>query len=232
MDSTLFAKKAISLVEFETSKNTLLQAEQSYQSALSAVQNTQISIIQLQQNILDLLQQADEQDKELRLSLSGAYDNLQAQINQWEQTYVFKSPIDGKITLTKFWQKNQNISAGEILLSVVPESETKIMGKLSLPLQGAGKVKTGQTVNIKFDGFPYMEYGMVKGRVKNISLVPITSENVKYIVVEVSLPDDLITTYGKPLAFSQEMTGTAEIITEDTRLLSRFINPIKSLIFK
>jgi len=36
-------------------------------------------------------------------------------------------------------------------------------------LQGAGKVKTRQTVNVKFDGYPYMEFGMVKGKVKNIS---------------------------------------------------------------
>ena len=35
--------------------------------------------------------------------------------------------------------------------------------------------------------------------------------------------------YGKTLKFSQEMTGTAEIITDDIRLLERFFNPLKSI---
>jgi HlyD family secretion protein len=43
------------------------------------------------------------------------------------------------------------------------------------------------------------------------------------------MPDMLISNYGKQLKFSQEMTGTAEIITDDVRLLERFLNPIKSV---
>jgi len=31
------------------------------------------------------------------------------------------------------------------------------------------------------------------------------------------------------LRFSQEMAGTADIITDDVRLLERFLNPIKSI---
>jgi len=33
----------------------------------------------------------------------------------------------------------------------------------------------------------------------------------------------------KQLKFSQKMTGTAEIITDDIRLLERFLNPLKSI---
>lgn len=38
-----------------------------------------------------------------------------------------------------------------------------------------------------------------------------------------------ISTYGKQLKFSQQMTGTAEILTDDVRLLERFFNPLKSV---
>ena len=41
-----------------------------------------------------------------------------------------------------------------------------------------------------------------------------------------------VTNYGKTLEFSQEMTGSAEIITEDLRLLDKFLNPIKAVIKK
>ena len=83
----------------------------------------------------------------------------------------------------------------------------------------------GQRVNIRFDNFPYVEYGFLNGKVKNISLMP---NNENYIV-EVTLPQDMKTNNNIPLKFSQEMKGSAEIITEDLRLIQRFFNPIKSL---
>jgi hypothetical protein len=82
----------------------------------------------------------------------------------------------------------------------------------------------GQQVNIKFAHYPYREYGMVTGIVERISLVP--ADN--FYVVEVSLPEGLRTSYGKTLPFTQEMPGTAEIITEERRLLARFLQPIEA----
>jgi HlyD family secretion protein len=53
--------------------------------------------------------------------------------------------------------------------------------------------------------------------------------NQKVYMLEVEFPNKLKTNYGKELTFSQEMTGSAEIITEDLRLLDKFINPIKEV---
>jgi HlyD family secretion protein len=228
-DSTLYSKGAIALVEYENAKNTFLQVQQAYQTALSSIDNIQLTITQYEQNIFDLQQQGEEKRKELLLSLSGAYEALQSQINQWELQYTFKSARSGKVSMTKQWQKNQHINVGELFLNIVPEETAQITGKIMLPAQGAGKVKVGQAVNVKFDGYPYMEFGMVKGKVKNISLVPVTNQQGKFTMVEVEFPDNLTTNYGKTLDFSQEMSGVAEIITEDMRLIERFFNPIKSL---
>ena len=119
------------------------------------------------------------------------------------------------------------------MVTIVPNEETKIIGKILLPPQGAGKVKEGQSVNVKFDNYPHMEFGMVRVIIKNISLVPVTVEDIKKAyMLEVEFPDSLITNYGKTLEFSQKMTGSAEIITEDLRLLDRFLNPIRSIIRK
>ena len=71
---------------------------------------------------------------------------------------------------------------------------------------------------------------MDRGVIKNISLVPIVCEQGKFTMIEVEFPQNLTTNYGKTLDFSQQMSSTAEIITEDLRLIERFLNPIKSLI--
>ncbi|MDR1740084.1 MAG: HlyD family secretion protein [Bacteroidales bacterium] len=229
MDSNLFAKKVISQSEFETAKSTLLQSQQSYENSQSSIHNEQMSIALLEQNILEIEQQADEQQTALRLALSGALEALNAAILSWEQMYVFKSAVAGKVALTKFWQKNQNITAGEQLLSIIPQAETSIMGRILLPTQGAGKVKVGQAVNVKFDGFPHLEYGMVRGKVSIVSSVPITNQDGKFFMVDVVFPDGLKTNYGKTLEFAQLMSGTAEIITADRRLAERLLEPVKSL---
>ena len=233
MDSSLFAKGMISVAEYESAKNAYLQQLQSYQSARLGIDNQQMGILQSEQSVFDLEQQRTETENGIQVALAGAAENLRTQIAAWEKNYLVTAPCSGVVTMTKYWQKNQNVSAGEVLLTVVPEGDVRIIGKILLPLQGAGKVKVGQTVNVKFDNYPYMEYGMVKVEIRNISLVPIeVKEGEKAYMLEVEFPEKLTTTYGKELKFSQDMAGTAEIITEDLRLLDKFTNPIKSVIKK
>lgn len=87
-------------------------------------------------------------------------------------------------------------------------------------------MKIGQKVSIKLDSYPYMEFGLVQGIVQAISLMPYE----KNYLVDVSLPHGLRTNYGKTLQFSQEMPGTADIITEEMTLFDRIYNPIRSIL--
>lgn len=104
-------------------------------------------------------------------------------------------------------------------------------GKIRLSQQGAGKVKTGQKVNIKFDDYPYMEYGFVQVNLTSISLVPYGDvSNGNIYIMEVEMPDSLITRYGILIPYRPEMSGTAEIITEDLTVFDRLVNPIKSVL--
>jgi HlyD family secretion protein len=110
-------------------------------------------------------------------------------------------------------------------MTIVPENPGELIGRVELPVRGSGKVKTGLRVNVKFDNYPYMEYGIVKAEVRNISLVP--EDN--FYILEVSFPDGLVTTYGNHLELQNQISGDAEIITEQLRLIQRIFNPLKSL---
>lgn len=86
-------------------------------------------------------------------------------------------------------------------------------------------------MNIRFSNYPDKEFGIVKGMVENISLIPILDgQNVKNYVIDIMLPDGLRTSYGKDLPFLPEMEGQADIITEDISLLERFLMPIRKVI--
>ncbi|MCV9927497.1 HlyD family secretion protein, partial [Flavobacterium sp. LS1R49] len=47
--------------------------------------------------------------------------------------------------------------------------------------------------------------------------------------LDISLPKGLETSYDKKIPFQQEMKGSAEIVTEDLRLLERILYQFKSL---
>ena len=166
------------------------------------------------------------QKKAAQNTLIEAMNVLKSRLAYWEQTFIIKSPIAGKVSFANFWSKNQQVKKDEMVFSVIPEKQSQIIGRISLPVKGAGKVAIGQKVNIRFENFPYMEYGFIRATVKSISLMP----NNENYVVEVEMPQDLKTNYDVPLKFSQEMKGSAEIITEDLRLIQRFFNPVKSLL--
>jgi len=144
-------------------------------------------------------------------------------------SYVLMSPIDGKITFTRYWVSNQNVQGGEEVFTVIPLSESQIIGKAMLPVARSGKVKAGQKVNIRLDNFPDSEFGMLKGVVQNISLVPTASGGMNFYVVEIEIPEGLYTNYKKELHSLPNMSGMADIITEDMSLLERFVMPMKKI---
>ena len=51
-----------------------------------------------------------------------------------------------------------------------------------------------------------------------------------FYLIDVSLPELLVTSYNKEIEFKQEMRGVAEIITEDLRLIERFFYQFKELV--
>jgi len=222
-DSSLYEKEFIPEAEFEKSESRLIRKKYELEQSEISLSNARIEISKIEQEILDLQLEYRQQRNQLRIALTEARDNLQSSIKQWKHDFYLASPIDGTVTFTKYWSENQSVRKGERVMTIIPRNQGEMIGKLTLNFKGAGKVKKGQEVNIKFSNYPYLEYGMVRGMVRSISLVP---EDQNYIV-EVSLPDSLTTFYGKTLSFTQQMQGSAEIITEDKRLLEQVLRPIK-----
>lgn len=225
-DSVLFKKDVLSLIDYKASESAMLQKKFSFNESRTELAETQKDIIGLEQDVIGAEKEYADQQQKLQTELIESYNVLKSRVENWFKSFVLQTPVDGKVTFTNYWSKNQQVKADDVVFTVVPFNESRIIGRVTLPLRGAGKVKAGQSVNIQFDNFPYMEYGMVKGTVKSISLVP---ANDTYIA-EIDLLQNLETNYNIPLVFSQEMQGDAEIVTEDLRLIQRFINPLKSLL--
>lgn len=226
-DSMLIAKKVISGNEYDISKSNFLQNKQSYLSFNASLKQSELQLMKGEENLLDLQQQATELERKYQLSLQNAMEALSAQIKVWEHDYLLESPINGVVTHMGVWSNNQSVNAGEIIFTVIPSKQNKPKGKALLPVQGAGKVRIGQRVNVRINNFPDQEFGSLTGKVESISIVP-TAEG--FYIVEISFPNGMKTNYGKILPITQQIAGSAEIITKDLRLMERFFMPLKKML--
>jgi len=194
--------------------------------------NNKIAIEQLKRSILDLGEEKDRTNNEKQVKIEEDFQKLKNDVETWKMNFLIKSPIDGKVSFSKPLSENEFVSANDEMMTIVPvseESSGEIKGFASLPFEGAGKVEIGQQVNIWLESFPAVEYGMVIGQVKNIALIPQqNSYLVEVSLAEVSLPNKLLTTYDKELPFSQEMVGTAKIVTEKRPYLERILDKVTS----
>lgn len=230
-DSILLAKKIISQAEYEQSIASRINVEDQVKSSLRNSGSIREQISGTENSIQETQITKSERELQLDLEVLTSFNNLIDKISLWEKQYLIQSPINGKAQFLKFWNENQFVQAGEPIFSIVPK-ENNTLGKVLLPVSGAGKVKVGQEVIVKLADYPYMEYGYIKATVRDIAMVssPVSKgdgTSMDSYQVTLNFPKELVTNYGTALDFRFESKGTAEIITKDRRLIERFFDNLK-----
>lgn len=222
----LYQKGVISLNEFESKQLQFLEEKK-------RLNNYEITISQLKQGLNDAYKTSKEtkinnQFEETRLfkSTVQSFTQLKESIKQWEDKYILKANIAGNVSFLNLYNKNQNVQKGDLLFTIIPAENHEYLATIKAPIRNSGKIRTGQKVNIKLFNYPETEYGMIDGNVESMSAIP--NEDGHYLV-HVSLEKTLVTTYGIEIPFINEMTGTAEIVTEDLRLMERFFYQLRGL---
>lgn len=229
-DSLLHQRHVMSDEEYEQACRSLLSKE-------IALADNESLLLECQQEIANnkrLIQEAtiEMENNELNFDniIRQAVELLGSQLSLWEEKYLIVSPYNGTISFQSIWSKGQYVHSGEVFASIVPGNEGNVRGIMHVTSNGIGHVKVGQVVNIKANGFPFIEYGIVKGTIESFSSMPEAYNNDISYVVYVSLPDGLKTSYGKTLPLVQRMSGEADIVLYERRIIDHFIQPIKSLI--
>ena len=204
--------------DLEQSRIAYLQAQQSVDAVDLSISQLNESKVGANKGIESSSINQKQDETSYYIILLQSYDELKNALRLWEQNYLFISSDTGKVSFQEYWAENQFIKTGDVVFAIFPNNKNHLLGKLIVPAQNSGKIKTNQKVLIKLDNYPYQQYGIVEGKVKNISLSPDKDSNY---YVEVELPKGLITSYNKKLDFDKELRGSAEIITEDLRLIER-----------
>lgn len=222
----LFKKGIIAAQELEKHKLTFLQVERNYKSLLSTISQLKSFLNELNKNSKTTQINESKENVNLERNIIQAFYGLKKAIKDWELNYILRSSIDGKVSFLQLWAENQTVNAGDNVFAVIPTNDNGYIGKVKAPAQNSGKIKVGQTVNIRLANYPDREFGIINGIIKAISLTPDKDGN---LLINVSLPKGLETSYKKQIVFQQEMSGTADIITEDLRLIERLLYQFRAV---
>lgn len=230
-DSILLSVKGISEQEYQRLHTAHLSMQESHLNLQSSRLMKQSEVSRNQLEIQRILLEETETKERGYSDFITRKNELSNAINLWKERYLQYTPVDGELEYLGFWRDNSFVQAGQELFSVIPDKNS-ILGEVRIPSFGAGKVKVGQTANVKINNYPHDEYGLLKGIVKSISRITnkVQTQNGTddtYLVV-VFFPQGMVTNFGKTLPLDFESKGTAEIITKRKRLIERLFDNLKS----
>lgn len=223
----LYKKGVIATQEMEKQRLIYLQSQKNYQNLLSSISQLKSSINELNRSSKTTKINESKEFVVLERNVMQSFYQLKKALKDWDLQYVFRSSINGKVSFMQIWSVNQVINSGDNMFAIIPSNENGYIGKVKAVAQNSGKIKIGQDVNIRLANYPDRQYGVLNGKVKSISLTPDKEGN---LLIDISLPKGLTTSYKKEIQFQQEMSGNADIITEDLRLIERLLYQFKSII--
>ncbi len=216
MMKRLAERELVAPIEVDREESNMISRRLPLQQTEASIINNYVSQASKEQEILELERRIAEQQS----IFLQAINSLKSTIDDWKSNYLITAPFDGRLIYTGILQENQSLSAGQEIFYVQPEN-SDFFGELTISQNAFGKIEEGQAVLVRFNSYPHHEYGTVDGRLSYVSNIPVRDS---VFVGKVEFPDGLVTNYGRQLTPRNGMTGQAEIITQDMRLMERIIN--------
>ncbi len=214
-------KGLISANELRLAESKVIAKKQQIDQIVSSFNTNQLQKNQKRQEILSVQKGKVEQNSAYKQEVNKL---LQA-IENWEKTHYLVASTDGKLMFLKNFQANQQLKNGEDLFYVLPNTATAF-GEMYVGQYNIGKIKVGQRVILKFDGYPYQEFGTMDAKIASISDIPIDS----VYKIKVLLPNDQLKSYNKNVKIKIGMTASGEIVTEDLRLIEKLFYEIRKYV--
>lgn len=210
--------------EIEQAKLRLQEQRNSYKGVVEA---GKLAVLKNQQQLKDVQTQITE----LRSLMAQNKSQILALKIQLQQRIV-RAPVDGVIYDLPIEKPGAVVQVGQGIAQIAPKNSGYIL-KAQMPSQQSGFLKVGMPVKIKFDAYPFQDYGVVQGRVHWISpdskVVETSQGNVEMFEVEVALDKPYIQAGNKRIIITPGQTATAEVIVRQRRVIDFMLDPFKKL---
>ncbi|WEK20228.1 MAG: HlyD family efflux transporter periplasmic adaptor subunit [Candidatus Pedobacter colombiensis] len=218
----LYQKNMVSTSEYKQQENKYLAGKYPLQQSLTALLNNNSSYAAKQKEILELDHTIQDEQAKFVQSLS----NMINETDTWINLYILRAPVDGRLSYAGIVQENQTVNAGQEIFMINPDN-TDFFGEVHIPQYNMGKVKTGQRTLIKMRSFPFEQYGLIRGKVNYISDVAFKDS---VFIAKISFEHFENKDPEHRIMLKNGMQGDAEIVTEESSLLQRFMRNVTKML--
>ncbi|MEM1121199.1 MAG: HlyD family efflux transporter periplasmic adaptor subunit [Bacteroidota bacterium] len=223
-DRSLYEQEAISRRTAELSSQAEIEKAIADLDNQTSINDLDISIEAIQLKNIEIRANYKKELAALTNAVKDALQILTNEVAAWELKYVMKASIDGVVLHKDYLNNYRFVEASEKIFSILPNGKEHYFGLLELPFEGASKVRDNLPVNVKLNNYPFMEFGVLKGQVTDISKVPFDN----HYNVQIGF-DSLISTYQDTFALSPLMLGVGEVIVDKKSLYDRIMDQVKSV---
>lgn len=142
------------------------------------------------------------------------------------QARVLTAPADGRLTLVQA-RAGQPVSAGQVLAQLVPDG-VLLQARLYVPSRATGFVQAGMPVLLRYDAFPYQQFGQHAGQVLHLAGAPLLAEGATEPLypVLVALPAQSLQVQGQARPLRAGMGVQAELMQESRRIYEWALEPL------
>ncbi|MBD2532176.1 HlyD family efflux transporter periplasmic adaptor subunit [Nostoc flagelliforme FACHB-838] len=202
-----------------------LQEEQS--SYKSVMQAGKLGVMKNQEQLKDIQAQITATQSEIAQTKSQLI-STRLQIQQ----RVVRSPINGVIFELPTTKPGAVVQVGQRIAQIAPKQAEFVL-RANMPNQDSGFLKVGMPVKVKFDAYPFQEYGIVQGKVAWISpdskITQTSQGNIENYELEITLDQQYVQSGNKRILLGAGQTANAEVIIRQRRVIDFVLDPFKKL---
>lgn len=205
-------------------KYQLLAQQSQYQTTLHM---NQLTLIETERRTKELETQMASVRTEINLSHKqiGA---LKFRLRQRE----IRAPVDGVLFELPIGRPGEVVHPGQMIAQIAPQGVPLVL-RADMSSGESGFLQVGMPVKIKFDAYPFQDYGIVEGRVTWVSPSSKPTEtsggSVETFKLEVSLEQPHIQTPTQRIALTPGQAATAEVVVRQRRIIDFLLDPFKKL---
>lgn len=180
---------------------------------------------------LDMQQQVQQLNVEmaqLQAKITETETLLKAAQTRLKQLFLY-APVDGLVSSLQVHRMGEVIEAGQTLAEITPANTPLVLSAV-VSNQEIGLVQKGMKVQIKFDAFPYQNYGILPGRVVSISPdAKVEEHQGSFYQVKIALDKTYVAHNQDMIKLKAGQTANAEIVTSQRRIIDIILDPMRKL---
>ena len=202
----------------------LKERERSYQSL---IHSGKLAVLKTEEQLKNVETEITTLQAEIAQSKSKI-NSFKFQLSQ----RVVKAPIGGIVFQLPLRGEGEVLQPGEMIAEIAPKG-TSLVLKAQMATTESGSLAKGMLVKLKFDAYPFQDYGIVEGELVKISpttkLTETNEGEVARYELEIQLNQTCIPKPTECISLHPGDTATAEVILRQRRVIDFILDPFKKL---